>query len=943
MRNLKKILALVLALVMTMSVMTVASAGFKDADAVAASKFSTAIDVLNGLGVFRGDEKGNFNPKGSITRAEVAAIIYRIDTGDVKDTQEYIYSDYNKFDDVKSTEWYAGYINYCANALYIKGYDEHTFGPNDKVTGYQVLAMILRAVGYDKNNEFSGSAWQIEVAKYANKLGITDTVNAETLGMPATRELVAELLFRTIRLVPQVTYTLALGYNQYQTTLVDGNSKLNPTIGEEMFGLSFHKNQVIDDWGRPGDYWYASKGQIKGVVAFYPYAPISTYTVATTECEIALDMGYDGAKAIPTIIYDNGVEKVIGINPIHEHVKVEGHLVGGTGTLLEVYADRIVMIETYLAEVTGVVKHVTDKAGHTIVAPVNPLHIYTGLDEENDWTYDLPGNKYAKGDYILVYVNEEYGYAVDMGVAPSFVATQTNIWYNQYDKHTLDKVEYLDNENFQLDDAQFDMSKQYIWFQDLYGNVIGDIELITPKTYAVVKNAQWVNEIGKPGYALCTLLYLDGTEEQVKISAVDGKATKYADIEMSGQYFAAASFMDGWVYTTLQYNDDTNYHLFEVVGSTLWQVEAHFDNAVIKDGISHVVADNGNFYTNNFTEYLFYNKYTGEYITWTGYDNVPKTIIADMIDVLYIDNGGFASFVYIYGYFYTAAPQDVTGSELVYFVGDEMNFYVTPNTFAMTGAVNGKGEAVTLHFAKNAFGTEEITLRMLGELAKLYQDTLCVVSTLNGIVIDVTPINLINGGAHGTNTIVFAAGGEYNFYENNEEIGGGVLMLMKAQNLALNVNETTTIFNDGEVGTIVDLKNAVLNNQNIYVVYNAATTRVSTIFITKTHYFSDVQKLYSLTAESFIDVTTVPYIGTVDAADVAAYVAETSEAIRFIKALAWTNYVQVNGVAVLSDNGRLAMVNVELYHQAQSYAFDSMFANGIVVTLPITLSVSTPR
>ena len=87
MRNLKKILALALALVMTLSVMTVANAAFTDSKDID-SKYTEAVDVLSSLGVFKGTGTGStFSPKQSITRAEVAAIIYRIVTGDVTDKQ----------------------------------------------------------------------------------------------------------------------------------------------------------------------------------------------------------------------------------------------------------------------------------------------------------------------------------------------------------------------------------------------------------------------------------------------------------------------------------------------------------------------------------------------------------------------------------------------------------------------------------------------------------------------------------------------------------------------------------------------------------------------------------------------------------------------------------------------------------------------------------------
>ena len=86
MRNLKKILALVLALVMSFSLMATANA-FTDSDKIN-DTYEEAVEVLSALKVFQGYDNGSFVPQGSITRAEVAAIIYRIVTGDVADKQD---------------------------------------------------------------------------------------------------------------------------------------------------------------------------------------------------------------------------------------------------------------------------------------------------------------------------------------------------------------------------------------------------------------------------------------------------------------------------------------------------------------------------------------------------------------------------------------------------------------------------------------------------------------------------------------------------------------------------------------------------------------------------------------------------------------------------------------------------------------------------------------
>ena len=224
----KKVLSLVLCVAMLLSVMVMGTgAAFTDEDDFS-PQYAEAAEVLTGMKVMQGYEDGSyFLPQRNITRAQVATMIYRAATGDVNDTQVGQYVDYDQFNDVSATDWHAGYVNYCANAELIKGFTPDTFGPNKNVTGYQVLAMILRAVGYDQNDEFTGSGWEIRTASIAESLGILDNVQDATLGQPATRELVAELIFQAM-IVPTVEYTVAFGYQPVWP---------RETLGEREFGL----------------------------------------------------------------------------------------------------------------------------------------------------------------------------------------------------------------------------------------------------------------------------------------------------------------------------------------------------------------------------------------------------------------------------------------------------------------------------------------------------------------------------------------------------------------------------------------------------------------------------------------------------------------------------------------------------------------------------------
>ena len=164
MRNLKKFLALVLAMMMTLSLMVTVNAAspvaFKDDEDISPT-YAEAVDVLSALGIVKGQGKddpreGKFMPKDPITRAEVAAMIYRVAHNDASESYASIYKDYERFPDVKSTSWYAGVANYCGNSEIIRGYPNGTFGPGRNVTGYEVLVMVLRMLGYGQNGELEG-------------------------------------------------------------------------------------------------------------------------------------------------------------------------------------------------------------------------------------------------------------------------------------------------------------------------------------------------------------------------------------------------------------------------------------------------------------------------------------------------------------------------------------------------------------------------------------------------------------------------------------------------------------------------------------------------------------------------------------------------------------------------------------------------------------------
>ncbi|SFG06678.1 Listeria/Bacterioides repeat-containing protein [Desulfotomaculum arcticum] len=101
-----------------------------------------AKEVVNDMGsrlVINGIGGENFAPDKDVTRAEFAAIM-------VKALGLKAGSGASGFDDVKSSDWYSGYIKTAAEYGIISGYANGSFGPADKITREQAMTMIARAM-----------------------------------------------------------------------------------------------------------------------------------------------------------------------------------------------------------------------------------------------------------------------------------------------------------------------------------------------------------------------------------------------------------------------------------------------------------------------------------------------------------------------------------------------------------------------------------------------------------------------------------------------------------------------------------------------------------------------------------------------------------------------------------------------------------------------------
>ena len=838
MRNLKKVLSLVLCVAMMLSVMVMSTGAvtITDADDIS-PQYAEAAEVLTGMGIINGYEDDSFKPQQSITRAEVAAMIYRVATGDVEDEKADINAGAKLFPDVDKDDWYAGYVNYCGDAEYIKGYEDDTFRADNDVTGYEVLAMILRAVGYDKNKEFTGDKWTIKVASTATKLGMLENLdNSVNLAEPASREVVAELIFQAI--VPGVEtvhYSPAAG-----TYREEGSS-----LGEQVFDLAvdYHTNDI---WGRPSTTWYQDNTRFdrdfnedKDVAyAVIEEEALAVYTTAVKECDVYEDTGVSGE----VVTYTNG-EVNKGTTDISKTAVKD--TIGAQGRLTEVYEDEIVYIDTFLARVNKVTEVKYDPDGHVAKDASLTLGVYAnnGTNHNNAQSVTLTDDTnytYAEGDMLLVNaVTDGAGWhdaiatvggkhVEFVGAAESFVGAQTYIQWND-NQHTVDGDVYNDALHFHLDAAGLNGNINYNWYLDQYGNLIGN-NAIDRTNYAVLKDMTWTS-----GQAEATLLYMNGEEATVPVNTIDGNsygaefehfwavraddATPVMAASTTGFFGDEArvshddvynDVYDGFALYQVYTNDDGSVDLQGFEENTNDGLIIDYANRATLDVSGSEILNNGRVAAHvDASTQIIVNNGDGTYSTYTGTDALAD-FANRSIEVFWSIEDGFTQNVYIKSYVEQAAFGEhlfTTNKTVGHEVGNtgyyEMVVYVdgvertiVTDADVMTTLVNNTGKL--FHVRWDVFPMD-------------FPSSLRPNDTYGYV----TDVNLVNEAFDGDGA------GECNYLSGAVTVGKNAI-IDEATDHSYNLTSATQVIYNGNVTyTIENLKDAVDAGMGIWVVDNA--------------------------------------------------------------------------------------------------------------------------
>ena len=524
----KKFLSLVLALVMTMSLVTV-SAGAKDFTDSSKINYSEAVDVMSAVKVIDGYAEGDFRPSTTLTRGAAAKIICNLILGPT--TASALVADAAPYKDVPTNHTFAGYIAYCQKTGIISGYADGTFKPANSLTGYAFMKMLLGALGYKADQEgYTGANWSIQVAKRALNIGLADDLVGDFNGVKAVnREEACLYAFNTLK-ATMVEYdknsTVTVGNitikeqsdakDMANTGKTDGNiDKDGKMQFAEKYFTDLKGVATTDEFSRPATMWKVKSEEI----GTYTDTADATYTKKVEIGDIYKDLGLGKSISAKKVsVYVDGVENPD--QPARDITKGDDkNKYGDNGVLTEVFYDNdndsvvITEVNTYVGTITKTVKATDKKDAYVVVAPESEKPTNFKNEFETD-------DKFEDDDYVLYTYSLKEKEIESVAAATKVEGTVTvaeNSVTNNSDKKalTINGTKYkasakISGENL----SDVSVKQDYTIYLDSYGYMIYVEENEAIGDYALILNIKQGSNDWYLGNR-AELLFTDGTTKIV--------------------------------------------------------------------------------------------------------------------------------------------------------------------------------------------------------------------------------------------------------------------------------------------------------------------------------------------------------------------------------------------------------------------------------------------
>ena len=208
-----------------------AGAAFTDSADIKATE---AVDTLSALGVIDGYTDGSFKPNGTVTRAEMAKMIFVVWNGGKSDASAY-QSMNSAFADTKN-HWAAGYVNFCASNGIIAGKSATKFDPDSTVTGQEAAKMLLVVAGYDAAKAgLTGANWAQNTMSYAGLAGLFNDVDSP-VEQALPRQYAAQMLYNALDVNRVKWSTDSNSFDDI--TSWSGSTFVKETVGEKYMNLA---------------------------------------------------------------------------------------------------------------------------------------------------------------------------------------------------------------------------------------------------------------------------------------------------------------------------------------------------------------------------------------------------------------------------------------------------------------------------------------------------------------------------------------------------------------------------------------------------------------------------------------------------------------------------------------------------------------------------------
>ncbi|MBQ9280077.1 MAG: S-layer homology domain-containing protein [Clostridia bacterium] len=270
----KRVLSLVLALSMVLSMFSFAFAGsnLKDIDG---TEYEAAVEALVELGVVNGYTDGTYLPEKTVSRAEMAKLL--VVAAGLEPAAE-VAQGATRFSDVNGG-WASGYINVASEYGYIVGYPDGTFQPDAQVTYAEAVTMALRVLGYRTVVESKGT-WPTNYIARAQDLKMLDDISYGTYSDGAKRGNVAKLVWNMLRT------------KMWDVTSENETNGLNYSKSDIMLEVKFPDYDYVEDYFDSFD--ITSDGEVmitlEGVTGELEYLGNDFYTFVTgTEVEVLIN------------------------------------------------------------------------------------------------------------------------------------------------------------------------------------------------------------------------------------------------------------------------------------------------------------------------------------------------------------------------------------------------------------------------------------------------------------------------------------------------------------------------------------------------------------------------------------------------------------------------------------------------------------------------------